>query len=384
MASALLRGDDNRVGFAELFYDLVYVFGITQVSHLLLHHYSPLGALESALLFLELWWAWIYSTWLLNRLDPETAAVRGLLFALMAAGLFLAMSIPAAFGARGLAFALALVATHAIRALFAIFAAKDAPELRRTQIRIGVWMAASGLFWIAGGLAGGEARILLWLAALGIEYLGPVMAFAIPGFGRDTTADWTVRGGHMAERCALFVIICLGETLLVSGATFGDMDWDGVGTAAFLTSLGCTLAMWWIYFHIGHKRGAHQIEGSADPGRIARLAYTYAHIPIVAGIVLSAVGSERVIAHPHGHGSWGEAASVVGGAILFLAGNGAFKSVSGRWFPLSHLVGLGLAVLVFLAAPWMDLLMLSLATMAVLILVAVWEHLSLKGGHATP
>lgn len=383
MATVLLRGEDSRVGFVELFYDLVFVFAITQVSHLLLQHYNLQGALEAGLLFLAIWWVWIYTTWVLNRLDPDRTAVRGMLFGMMLAGLFLSMAIPQAFGARGWVFALAFVAMQSGRTLFTYFAGRGDALLRRTYLRILLWFVASGLLWIGGGLAHPDARPWLWGAALAVEYAGPVLAFFVPGLGRDTTTNWTVRGGHMAERCGLFVIICLGETLLISGATFADMAWDAPGLVAFLAAVAVSIGMWWVYFHIGHRRGTYQIEHSDDPGRLARLAFTYAHIPIVAGVVLSAVGAERAIAHPGHPGSWAEAASVMGGVMLFLAGNGWFKRISGRWFPLSHLAGLGLCAVAVLLSAYLSLAALNLAAAAILALVALWEHLSLRGGEAS-
>lgn len=377
-------GGDHRVGFAELFFDLVFVFAITQISHHLLYHYDLHGAVEAGLLFFAIWWVWIYTTWVLNRLDPERAAVRGLLFALMALGLYVSMAIPEAFGDRGLVFALAFVAMNIGRTLFMYVVVRSDEKLRGTYLRILIWFVASATFWILGGVLAPEWRITLWGAALGIEYLGPVLGFAVPGLGRDITTNWMVKGGHMAERCGLFVIICLGETLLVSGATFADLDWTASGHAAFIASLGGSVGMWWVYFHIGYRRGAHQIETSDDPGRLARLAFTYAHIPIVAGIILSAIGAERAIAHPEAAGSVAEAASVVGGVALFLAGNAWFKRISGQFVPLSHLVGLGLCAALILLASSVTMVVLSSAATGILLVTALWEHLSIGRPAAHP
>lgn len=379
MASQVLRDKDERVGFAELFYDLVFVFAITQISHGLLHHYDLAGAAQTAFLFMAVWWVWIYTTWVMNRLDPDRPGVRALLFALMAAGLFLSMALPQAFHERGLVFALAYVAMQVGRTAFVWVNAREEPVLRRTYTRILTWFVVSALFWIAGGLAHDQARVWLWGLALGIEYLGPAAGFRVPGFGRDQSTDWHVRGGHMAERCGLFVIICLGETLLVSGATFAEMPWDMPGTLAFLGAVAGTVGMWWVYFHIGHRRAAHQIEHSADPGRLARLAFTYLHIPIVAGVVLSAVGSERAIAHPLHAATLAECASIVGGVALFLLGNGLFKRVAARNFPLSHHVGLALCVGLAALGPLTSLWVVNALAASVLTVVAVWEHRSLRG-----
>lgn len=368
----------GRVAFVELFYDLVFVFAITQLSHLLLHHYTLLGAIETALLLLAVWWVWIFTTWVLNWLDPAAFSVRLLLYASMLLGLFMSMSIPEAFGERGLPFALAFAAMQVGRSLFAVsILRRAAPEYARNFQRISAWLAVSGAVWIVGGLLPPEMRLPVWGLALGIEYLGPAMAFWTPGLGRSTMAEWNVIGGHIAERCGLFVIICLGETLLVSGATFAEAAWSWPGLAAFLSDFASAVAMWWVYFNVGHERAAHLIEHQADPGRIARLAFTYAHIPIIAGIVLSAVASELIIAHPTHHATLAEAAAIVGGPALFLLGNAWFKTVTWGRVPLSHLVGLALLAVLLAITPLLTLIAQGLLATLALVVVAVWEHRSL-------
>lgn len=380
MSSDLFRDSDGRVSFGELFYDLVFVFAITQISHFLLHHFTLHGALETLFLFVAVWWVWIYSTWVFNRLDPEMIPVRGLLFLMMAGGLFLSMAIPQAFGDRGLIFALAFVGMQGGRSLFMAWAAEGHPALRNTYLRIVCWLGCSALFWIWGGLAEPETRVVLWGIALAIDLMAPMLRYPVPGLGRDQTTDWTINGGHMAERCGLFVIICLGETLLISGATFAETEWDAVGIVAFLSTVLGAIGMWWVYFHIGHKRGTHLIEHSDDPGSLGRSAFTYLHIPIVAGVVLGAVGSELTIAHPSHHASYVEAAIIIGAVALFLFGNGLFKWVSAPNFPLSHMVGIGLCAVVMAGAGFMTLVSLNSLAALILVVVAVWEQRSFASG----
>ena len=385
MSHQILRGSDGRVGFVELFFDLVFVFAITQISHILLYNYTPRGLLETAMLFQAIWMVWIYTTWVLNLLDPNAIAVRLLLFALMLGGLFLSMAIPQAFGDRGLIFALAYVVMQLGRTLFFVIRMWRSLTTRLGYGRIGVWFAASALFWISGGVATGDTRVALWLVAIGIEFVSAFVGYHVPGLGRAKTSEWKVLGGHMAERCGLFVIICLGELLLVTGATFAQMVWTPAGIAAFLGAVAGAIGMWWVYFHIGYTRAAEHIETSANPGRLARLAYSYWHIPIVAGIVLSAVGSERAIAHPNDTAVLAEAASQIGGVVLFLLGNGLFKwTTSARFFPLSHIAGLGLCVLAAALGPFTTLVVLNGVAAMILGIVAVWEHLSYSDASAVP
>jgi low temperature requirement protein LtrA len=181
----------------------------------------------------------------------------------------------------------------------------------------------------------------------------------------------------MAERCGLFVIIALGESVLVTGSTFAGMAWQPAGVAAFVLSFIGSVAMWWIYFAIGAERGSERIAHSSDPGRMARLAYTYLHVPIVAGIVVGAVADELVLAHPLGHTEGAALATVVGGPALYLLGNALFKRTSSANVPLSHLVGLALLGALALLAPHAAPLWLSAATTVVLVLVAAWEWMSL-------
>ena len=182
----------------------------------------------------------------------------------------------------------------------------------------------------------------------------------------------------MAERCALFVIIALGESILVTGATFAGLAWTTQHVGAFLVAFAGSVAMWVIYFNIGAERGSRLIASSSDPGRLARNGYTYLHILIVAGIIVAAVGDELVLHHPGGHTELKTAIVLFGGPALYLLGNMLFKRLSAPNFPLSHIVGLGLLVLLILAVPIMTPLLLSAATSAVLILVATWESISLR------
>ena len=368
-----------RVSYVELFFDLVFVFAITQISHTLLENFSGIGLTQAALLLGAVWWIWIYTSWVTNWLDPERSPVRVLLFVLMFLGLVMSCALPEAFGANGLAFAGAYVTAQLVRSIFTMVSLKDAsPANYRNFQRITIWLACSGAFWIAGGLSEGPVRFTLWLIALGIEYVGPAVGFRVMGLGRSLTGDWNVEGGHLAERCALFIIIALGESVIMTGATAAKLPPTAVNLSAFLNSFLSTVAMWWIYFHIGAERASRHIARSDDPGRIARIAYTYLHVLLVAGIILVAVGDELVIAHPLGHTDAKTAIAVVAGPAFYLLGNLLFKRITAGWYPLSHLVGLALLALLVPAWAVLPPLGFSLGATAILILVAAWEAISLR------
>jgi low temperature requirement protein LtrA len=383
MFRPIVPNQHSRVTYAELFFDLVFVFAVTQISHTLLGRFTPLGAVQVTVLFLAVWWVWVYTTWITNWLNPELTPVRILLFLLMLGGLVLSTSIPKAFESRGLWFAAAYAAMQVGRTLFWVASTPPTrPLARMNAIRILVWLSVSAVFWIAGGFAVGQQRMIFWAVALAIEYISPAVRFWIPGYGASSVAEWSVEGGHMAERCAGFIIIALGESIVVTGATFADLPWTIETVTAFLAAFIGALAMWWIYFHKGAEAGSEQISRSSEPGRLARLAYTYLHMPIVAGILLAAVANELVLTHPADHSDNKTVLSATGGPLLFLVGTILFKHTFRRFLQLSH--GVGIVALCILAwfASGLSPLMLSILTTAILVVVAVWESISLKSGAA--
>jgi low temperature requirement protein LtrA len=210
------------------------------------------------------------------------------------------------------------------------------------------------------------------------------LGFWVPGLGRSTTGDWDIEGAHMAERCSLFIIIALGESVLVTGATFAELHWTLIDIAAFLIAFVGTVAMWWIYFDTGADGGSQRIAHSSDPGRVARLNYTYLHLLIVAGIIVSAVADELILAHALGHAEPQVVAVVIGGPALYLLGNLLFKRTLSNNMPLSHLIGLGLLALLCPLAFVLPPLASGLATTAILIVVASWETISLHSSRARP
>ena len=383
MFRPIVPNQHSRVTYAELFFDLVFVFAVTQISHTLLGRFTPLGAVQITVLFLAVWWVWVYTTWITNWLNPELTPVRILLFLLMLGGLVLSTSIPSAFEGRGLWFAGAYAAMQVGRTLFwlASIPRSRIPGLLNA-VRILAWLSLSAVFWVAGGLADGQARLMLWAIALLIEYISPAVRFWIPKYGASTVADWFVEGGHMAERCAGFIIIALGESVVVTGATFADLTWSVENVGAFVSAFIGSIAMWWIYFHKGAEAGSELISRSSEPGRLARLAYTYLHMPIVAGIILSAVADELVLTHPNGHSDIRTVVSAIGGPLLFLFGTILFKHAIRGFLQLSHGVGIiAFAILAWFAAGLSPLLLSGLTT-AIMVVVAVWESLSLRSAVA--
>jgi low temperature requirement protein LtrA len=253
---------------------------------------------------------------------------------------------------------------------------------RTNFLRISLWFLVSAPLWIAGGLLDGGARNALWGAALLIELVGPIARFYVPGIGATQLSSWNIDSEHMAERCGLFLIIALGESLLITGATFEKLPWTTPHWLTLIAAFVATLAMWWIYFDKATERGAHHIAHSADPGAVGRRVYTYYHALIVAGVIVSAVGDELALAHPVGHLEISSLVVFGSSAMLFLMGCGMFKREIAGNFPLSHWVGLALTV-AGLTTAWLlhwEPYQAALAGAGAMVVTAIWESRSLSTG----
>lgn len=372
----LLREDSNsgeRVTFIETFFDLVYVFAVTQLAQLLGHHLGILGAFHMLILLLAIWWAWIFTAWVTNWFNPDAQAIRVLLLATMVVSLVMSAALPEAFGAHGLIFAGAYVVIQIGRSLFAVLTL-GGHELRRNFERILFWMVASGVFWIAGGFVQGTGRDLIWLLAVVIDYAGPAAGFFTPGLGRSETSDWrSIMGGHLAERCQLFIIIAFGELILDTGLTLSDLGFTTSRVIAVIVAFAGSVALWWLYFDRSADESSGVIASSDDPGDLGRTAYTYFHLPMVAGLIVSAVADELAIAHPGRLSGGASIAVILIGPALFIFGHTLFKWAVFHHLPVSRVVAI---IVLGLLAPWaglLSLLALTIATTLIEVAVVVWE-----------
>ena len=312
-------GASQRASTLELFYDLVFVFAITQVSHLLLEHLTWAGAGQALIVLLAVWWSWNYTTWTTNELDTETISVRLLLLGLMLVSLLMSVAIPDAFGGHALLFAGSYVAVQVGRHLFLTFAAAQPRTIERERAgRILTWFVAAGVLWIAGALADGPARTALWLAALALDYGAPLVLFWVPGRPRLEGATWDVGTEHFAERFGLFIILALGESIVLIGATTSESDLAPATITAFVMAFLGSAAIWWLYFTSVARLGEHYLAVSEDRTTLARDGYTFLHVVFAAGIILAAVGDELVIAHPTEVLPPSEVAAVAAGPAIYL------------------------------------------------------------------
>jgi low temperature requirement protein LtrA len=362
----------QRVTPVELFFDLVYVFAITQLSHLILDDLSVDGVAQAAFLLIVVWWAWIYTTWMANWLDPSSPAVRTVLTGVMLASLLMAAALPTAFGDDGFLFAASYVALQVGRNAAAMALVRD-HRLRGVFERLLLWSLASGALWLAGAALDPDQRLLLWIPALGLELAAPFARYWLPGRGRAATTDWDIDGGHFAERCQLFIIIALGESIVVTGATAADAGLTSTVVACLVVAFLETVALWWLYFGAPAERSHAMMSESDDPGRIARNSYTYVHVLIVAGIIATAAGVDLLIAHPHDPQHGVGLAIVLGGPAVFLLGESLFQWSATGTVNVKRLATAALIIALVPLAPELSTLALIGIVTGLLTAVAIWE-----------
>jgi low temperature requirement protein LtrA len=369
------RSGSQQVTNIELFFDLVYVFAVTQLSHHLLGEPTVAGALQGGLLLAMVWLVWAYTTWVTNWLDPERMAVRLLLVALMLVSLAMSAALPRAFGDLGLVVGGAYAVQQVGRSVFAVVVLRG-HALRVNFERILAWCVASGAFAVGGGLAHGVARYLLWLAAVGVDIAGGAVGFATPGLGRSRTSDWTIEGRHFAERCQAFILIALGESIVIIGATLAEEKTvTASAVTAFVVAFAGSVALWWLYFDQSAAAAADRITRSADPGRLGRSAYHLIHPVMVAGIIVSAAADQKVLSDPGAAASTPSAWMILGGPALFLVGHAAFKLVVWRFVSWPRLAGTAALALLAPASRAIPALALAACAAAVVAVVAAADRL---------
>jgi low temperature requirement protein LtrA len=307
--------EEQRVGPLELFFDLVFVFAITQVTAMMADDPTWGGLGRGLLVLAAVWWAWAAYAWLTNFIDTERGGARLTMFAAMAAMLLVSLAVPGAFGEDALLFG---IAYFAVRALHIVLYALSADDVDiKGAIRGLAWssFAGTGLILLASAFDG-TLQGALWCVALALDYAGP----AIRG-----TSGWRIAAGHFAERFALIIIIALGESIVAIGA--GAPELSGLVIVAAVLGTIVAAAMWWAYFDVVALVAERRLAAlSGDEQiRMARDAYAYLHVVMVAGIVLGALGFKKALAHVEDPLETVPAVALCGGVALYLIGHIAFR-----------------------------------------------------------
>jgi low temperature requirement protein LtrA len=331
-------------------------------------------------MFLAVWWAWNYTAWATNWLDPERGLAALLMVVLMILSLVLAAAIPRAFEDRALEFAVSYVALQVLRSAFMVGAFPRGSRMRRNFAQLLAWSAIAGAVWIFGAVAlDGDARLIAWGAAVVLDVAAPVHGFRLPGVRGTPTEEWPLAGAHLAERCRLVLMIALGESVLRVGLTFSHKDGGAAVDAAFLVGCIAAVSLWATYFLRTAERAAEVVSADVG-GRLGRSAYTYAHAVLVAGVIVEAVGIHAAIEAPTEPAGVGVTAVILGGPALYLAGLALFKRCVGQdrlWPPVAGIGVLGLLVPVAVAGA--DSLLLAGCATVVLTAFGVGAALGADG-----
>lgn len=372
----------SEVGPIELFFDLVYVFSIVQLSHFLLHDLSWSGALRFAVLFGAIWWVWNYTAWAMNWLNPASGIVRLLNVVLMLAGLGMALAVPEAFGDRPFLFAGCIALAQLVRPVFMIVAFRG-HVLARNYAHLLAWSAAASVLWVAGAFAPDETRVWIWLVALVVDVSAPSLEFWVPGGGSAPMSDWPTDAEHLGERNRLVFIIALGESILILGSTLSGMsDLSGSVVLVSLLGFGGLVVLWWGYFAVASEE-MHAGEQPRVHTALLRSAFAYAHALMVAGAIIVAVSIELRLSHDH----LDEATvlTTVGGPLLYLVGNVLYlrsrgsSIVASRYVAAAALLVVGAVALVAIDdVATLALGVLVLGVMTVLVVYSQYRTTQLR------
>ncbi|WP_326561186.1 low temperature requirement protein A [Micromonospora sp. NBC_01796] len=373
--SDLLRdlGQPKGVTYIELFFDLVFVFTLFRLSQTLMAHLDWVGAFQTLILLMAVWWVWSYTNLLTDTLDSRLIRLQFLITATMFGILVTSTAIPEAFEERGLLFAIAYVAINLGRSSILAFALRH-HHLGRRPLRGAVWFAVSAVPWFAGAMVEDAGRLALWSLALAIDYVAALVGWPVPGLGRTSSAEWNLADEHMAERYRLFVIIALGETVAITGRTFHDSDFSLHRGTAFTLSFCITVSLYWIYFHRTREKLGPAFSGASDPAdgnepRSRSKEAALAHLIMVMGVVGITVADELVIRHPTGSAPASWVAAMLGGPALFLAGHALLGRQVFTRAATPRLVGL--AVLIVASPAMVGLAPLASTGLAAAVLAVV-------------
>jgi len=321
-----VHGDEHEVTPLELFFDLVFVFAITQVTRLLSNEPTWPGVLRAMLVLAAVWWAWTLYAWLTSTIDVDEGGVRLTMLAATTAMLGVALAVPGAFGADARLFGVAYLVVRLLHFVLSWIVAREDHVRRGVLIRFAPTAFIGASLILLAGFLDGRVRIGFWLVALAIDYLGPIVI----GIGRG----WHLAPAHFAERHGLIVLIALGESIIAIGVGAGFQLTTGVIVAAAL-GMVVVAALWWLYFDVAaifaRRRLTH--ARGLERARIARDAYSYLHLPMIAGIVLFALGLKTTLHHVGTALDTVPAVGLCAGAALYLLAHIAFLwRTTGRVF----------------------------------------------------
>ena len=353
----------------ELFFDLVFAFALSQLSQHLLTHLSWRGAAETLVMLLAIFAVWFTTSWSATLIRADQSRTRWLVLAVMLLGLFMNASVTRAFTTSGWAFVFPLLLIQLGRTIWTLVNSTDA-VLREHYFRTLLWVIATTPLWIAGAAISPEARMLWWALAAGIDQIGRWLAHPIPG-RRLRSENVEFDADHMLERCRLFLLIALGETVFTTGTAIAAAPTTLMTLITGTFALAGTVALWALSFGRSHRLIIRHLEKTSDPIRASRHAVNALTV-MVAGLITIAVANREVIAHPQGQTWFALSLLLGGGPILFLAAQGWYLWAVPKVRSKLHLIGGIALLLVGLATlsvpPYVALLLVgaSVSTLAII------------------
>ncbi len=353
----------------ELFFDLVFVFAVSQLSHHLVERLSWHGVAETLVLLLAVYAVWFASSWQATVIGVEEPGTRRMLLAVMLVGLFMNAALPRAFAASGWVFVVPMLLIQLGRTCWMLLNAPNA-AYREHYVRTLIWLTATAPLWLAGAAANPDDRLLWWAAAAGIDLIGRALAHPIPG-RRLHSAHLEFAGGHMLERYRLFLLIALGETVVTTGTAIAAVPISPLTVVTGAAALVGTVALWALGFGRAGRQTLRYVEETSDPVYASRHGSDVLSV-MVAGLIAVAVANEEMIARPEGAASVILNALLFGGPMLFLLAQGWYFRVVLHTWPRLRLLGsaslaaLGVATL---PAPRIVALLLATASLAIMALI---------------
>jgi low temperature requirement protein LtrA len=283
--------EERKTSYIELFFDLVFVFAFTQVTALILEDTSVEGFLRAALVLAMVWWAWSAYAWMTDAIDVENSVTRLIMFTAMAAGFFMALSVPDAFQDEAAWFAVAYFVARVLHTTLYAWGVREYPGQLRSVARLTPWFLGAALVALIGGFVDPEYRAWIWLASLVIDAVGTLTV---------ARGEWRISPSHFAERFALIVIIALGESIVAIGIGTSELERDATYALAVVVAFAGVAALWWAYFDftaIAAERSLRRAS-PATRGPLARDVFTFFHYPVVLGIIFYAVAAKKTLEHP--------------------------------------------------------------------------------------
>ena len=362
--AAVLRDDTARVTPLELFFDLVFVLALTQCTALMAARPTWEGLAQALLVLAVLWWSWSGYAWLTSTVDPEEGIVRIVIFAAMAAFLVVSLCVPEAFDDLALLFAGAYAVVRVAHIGLFVLGSRDDPGLRQSVTYLALSSAVAVGILVAASFADGALQGGLWALALVFDIGGPLL-LGVEG--------WRIVPGHFAERFGLIIIIALGESIVAIGIG-AEKGVDAGVVAAAVLGVAAAAALWWLYFDVVALVAERRLS-AAEPGReqnmIARDSYALLHLPMVAGIVLLALGLKKTLEHVEDPLKTVPAVAMLGGTALYLLAHVAFRWRNVHTLSPQRLVAAAvLAVLIVVAGEIPALVTLAILTAVLVVLIA--------------